>query len=87
MVLDVIAAEGQRMAAIRRVAELEREVGELRRANEILKTASAFLPAEYVDWYNHRRVHGELGRRTPATLEAAYRASHYDQVTEPARAG
>ena len=78
MALDAIAAEGQRMAAIRRVvvqldvhpealrawvkraeieagtapggtsddaariAELEREVRELRRANEILKTASAF---------------------------------------------
>jgi transposase len=29
-----------------RIAELEREVGELRRANAILKSASAFLAAE-----------------------------------------
>ncbi len=28
----------------KRIAELEREVKELRRANEILRTASAFLP-------------------------------------------
>jgi transposase len=85
MALDAIAAEGQRMAAIRRVAgqldvhpealrtwvkraevdagtapgrtsddaariaELEREVRELRRANEILKTASAFFAAAELD--------------------------------------
>ncbi len=32
-----------------RIAELEREVRELRRANEILKTASAFFPAAELD--------------------------------------
>lgn len=42
--------------------------------------------AEYVDWYNHRRVHGELGQRTPAQVEASHRASRYDQCFEPARA-
>ena len=36
-------AEGQR------IAELEREVGELRRANEILQTASAFFAAAELD--------------------------------------
>ena len=30
----------------RRIAELEREIRELRRANEILKTASAFFARE-----------------------------------------
>jgi transposase len=30
----------------RRITELEREVGELRRANDILKAASAFFAAE-----------------------------------------
>jgi transposase len=33
----------------RRVVELEREVRELRRANEILKTASAFFAAAELD--------------------------------------
>jgi transposase len=33
----------------RRVAELEREVKELRRANEILRTASAFFAAAELD--------------------------------------
>jgi transposase len=39
----VTTAEGQR------IAELEREVKELRRANEILKTASAFFAAAELD--------------------------------------
>ena len=43
--------------------------------------------AEYVDWYNHRRVHGELGQHAPATVEATYHRSRYDQPFEPARAG
>lgn len=41
--------------------------------------------AGYVDWYNHRRVHGRLGQRTPAAVEAAHRKSRYDQPIEPAR--
>ncbi len=39
----VTTAEGQR------ITELEREVKELRRANEILKTASAFFAAAELD--------------------------------------
>ncbi len=31
-----------------------------------------FATAEWVDWYNHRRLHGALGHTTPAELETAY---------------
>ena len=34
-----------------------------------------FAVAEYVDWYNHRRLHGEIGLIPPAEYEAA----HYSQ--------
>ena len=40
---------GVTSAEARRVVELEREVRELRRANEILKTASAFFAAAELD--------------------------------------
>nr|WP_281178390.1 integrase core domain-containing protein [Amycolatopsis jejuensis] len=43
--------------------------------------------AGYVDWYNHRRVHGQFGQRTPMAVEAAHRKSSNDQPSEPARAG
>jgi putative transposase len=26
----------------------------------------------YVDWFNHRRLHGQIGNRPPAELEATY---------------
>lgn len=53
--------------------------------------------AEYVDWYNHRRLHGELGHVPPAEHEATFwatrSAQHYpdnrvlieagNQLTEP----
>ena len=29
---------------------------------------------EYIDWWNHRRLHGQIGMRTPAETEAAYYA-------------
>jgi transposase InsO family protein len=29
---------------------------------------------EYIDWWNHRRLHGEIGMRTPAEAETAYDA-------------
>jgi transposase InsO family protein len=31
---------------------------------------------EYIDWWNHRRLHGEIGMRTPAEAETAYYAQH-----------
>ncbi len=32
--------------------------------------------AEYIDWFNHRRLHGEIGHVPPAELEAEHWASH-----------
>ena len=31
-----------------------------------------FATLEYVDWFNHRRLHGELGMLPPAEFEARY---------------
>src|SRR5437762_13627630 len=30
-----------------------------------------YATLEYVDWFNHRRLHGELGMRPPAEFEAS----------------
>ncbi|MBV7700268.1 integrase core domain-containing protein [Streptomyces sp. TRM70350] len=35
--------------------------------------------AEWVDWYNHRRLHGETGHSPPAE----YEADHYRATTKP----
>ena len=35
--------------------------------------------AEYVDWYNHRRLHGELGLVPPAEYETTHWASQLGQ--------
>lgn len=37
--------------------------------------------AEYIDWFNHRRLHGEIGMIRPAELEGTY----YRQNTAPAK--
>jgi putative transposase len=40
---------------------------------------------EYIDWFNHRRLHSACGHRPPAEYEAI----HYDQhkaLVAPARA-
>jgi putative transposase len=37
--------------------------------------------AEYVDWFNHRRLHGEIGLVPPAELEANHRAEAYQKTT------
>lgn len=47
--VDAGARPGVRSADAAGIAELEREVRELRRANEILKTASAFFAAAELD--------------------------------------
>ncbi len=35
--------------------------------------------AEYIDWFNHRRLHGELGLVPPAEYETTYWAAQPDQ--------
>jgi len=47
--------------------------------------------AEYVDWFNHRRLHGEIGLVPPAEFEANHWATitteHYPQTPAPTGAG
>lgn len=47
--------------------------------------------AEYVDWFNHRRLHGEIGLVPPAEFETHHSASathdHYPETPVPTRAG
>ena len=47
--------------------------------------------AEYVDWFNHQRLHGEIGLVPPAEFEAKHWASitpeHYPETPVPAGAG
>ena len=74
-----------------RMRELEREVKELRRANEILKSAAVFFGAEldrrqprfatlgYIDWFNHRRLHGEITDDNSYTTPAEFEATYYRQ--------
>jgi putative transposase len=48
-------------------AELIRHAGPWRGLEDV-----EHATLEYVDWFNHRRLHGELAMVTPAEFEAAY---------------
>lgn len=48
-------------------AELIRHRGPWRGLEDV-----EYATLEYVDWFNHRRLHGQLGMLTPAEFEAAY---------------
>ncbi len=41
-----------------------------------------FALFEYLDWWNHRRLHGEIGMIPPAEKEAAYLAQR-GQLADP----
>ena len=47
--------------------------------------------AEYIDWFNHRRLHGEIGLTPPAEFEANHQTSmkpsHYPQTPVLTEAG
>ncbi|MFL1598497.1 DDE-type integrase/transposase/recombinase, partial [Gordonia amicalis] len=47
--------------------------------------------AEYIDWFNHRRLHGEIGHVPPVEYETAYWSTHpvtsYRENPVPATAG
>lgn len=47
--------------------------------------------AEYVDWFNHRRLHGEIGLVPPADLEANHwakdKVTNYVETPVPTGAG
>ena len=47
--------------------ELIRHAGPWRSLEDV-----EYATLEYVDWFNHRRLHGELGMIPPAEFEAAY---------------
>jgi len=48
-------------------AELIRNRGPWKNLDEV-----EIAVAEYVDWFNHRRLHGEIGLVPPAELEADF---------------
>ncbi len=51
-------------------AELIRHRGPWRGLEDV-----AYATLEYVDWFNHRRLHAELGMVPPAEFEATYHAT------------
>lgn len=62
-------------------SELVRNLGPWESINDL-----EIATAEYVDWFNERRLHGELGQVPPSEIEAAYRAAHDSQpVTTESR--
>lgn len=43
--------------------------------------------AEYLDWFNHRRLHGEIGHIPPAEYETNHYAANPASSTELATTG
>ena len=58
-------------------SELIRNRGPWQGINEL-----EFAVAEYLDWYNHRRLHGEIGYQPPAEYEATFYDQPHDSSPE-----
>ena len=43
-----------------------------------------FAVAEYIDWFNHRRLHGELGLLPPVEYESNHRNRSLTEATRSA---
>ena len=65
-------------------AELIRHQGPWRGIDDV-----EIATAEYIDWYNHRRLHGQLGLIPPTEYETAHEAAATaaDTITAPATVG
>ena len=64
-------------------AELVRHRGPWQSINDL-----EIAIAEYIDWYNHRRLHGEIGLIPPVEFETQHRATaprprDFELSTEP----
>jgi len=57
-------------------AELIRNMGPWRSINDL-----EIATAEYIDWFNHRRLHGEIGYRPPVEVENEFPNSTSPSVT------
>ncbi|SDN34434.1 Integrase core domain-containing protein, partial [Lentzea albidocapillata subsp. violacea] len=58
-------------------AELVRNRGPWRGLDDI-----EIATVEYIDWYNNRRLHGELGHVPPAEYEALHAMTHPVTATQ-----
>ncbi|OLT17730.1 hypothetical protein BJF80_16320 [Serinicoccus sp. CUA-874] len=63
-------------------AELIRNRGPWKGVNDV-----QIAVAEWVDWYNNRRLHGELGHVPPTEYETNHYAAHQAGSPEPATHG
>jgi putative transposase len=61
-------------------AELVRNTGPWRGLDDL-----EFATVEYIDWYNNRRLHGELGHIPPAEYEALHAMTHPVTTTQETR--
>jgi putative transposase len=57
-------------------AELVRNLGPWRSIDDL-----EIAVAEYIDWFNHRRLHGEIGLVPPAEYESTYYYRHNPALT------